>query len=341
MPDQPEPTHQALNSPESKLKFLERLYQELRQTQETRYKLSVLKIGFVTALLGLGGFKFEAKDILISSSLCLAPPVAELFDLLIRAKNYRICRMGAFIRTHLEATWIDHEWQVFVRENYSRFADWGSFGFTILTYIAAGVLLWPSKSLGLTVFKDILWKPSTWAVICWFVAVFAFFEILRLQGSCRIAALKDNNKLLWDSAQSVASECVELLSWSSPPPHSLIADPNGKMHWETTDFAVSVHFLQHIPAKMDALVSYQSRLTGQADELAETRKRLIENLDKVIAEADKPIETGRTAKDAHDLPDSIELAKTAVENCLNRLRVLLRFRRNTRFEWLRSWLGCN
>lgn len=179
-----EPSNQAEDSVESTSAFVERLYQELRQTQERRYKLSVLKIGFVTALLGFGGAKFQSTDN-FQSSLYLAPLVGELFDLLIMAQNYGIHRMGAFARIHLSDDWIEKKWQIFVRDNRSWFAFAGSWGFTILSYVAAiGLLAIQSKT------------PTDWKLLwLWFGSIFVLFTICRWVGRRKLKALeKDQSK---------------------------------------------------------------------------------------------------------------------------------------------------
>ena len=79
--------------------IIEALHREISETQERRHKLDVLKIAFVTALLGFGAVKI--KDITtFYQVLYLAPLVAVFFDLLVVGQHFSIRRIGAFLRLH-------------------------------------------------------------------------------------------------------------------------------------------------------------------------------------------------------------------------------------------------
>ncbi|MDQ2921479.1 MAG: hypothetical protein M3R52_07715 [Acidobacteriota bacterium] len=124
----------------------ERIREEIANTQKQRYQFYVLKISFVTALLGFGAFRVQE----ISSYypvLYLVPLVSVFFDFLIMGEHISIRRLGTFLRLHSNEP-EERDFEVFVTKNRDKFITIGLLGFTLLTWIAAFSLLRVAKSKG-------------------------------------------------------------------------------------------------------------------------------------------------------------------------------------------------
>lgn len=143
----------------------DRLYREISETQHRRNKLDVLKITFVSALLGFGAL--QIKDITtFYQVLYVAPVVAVFLDLLVMGEHFSIRRIGAFLRLHPDSTLIEKDYEHFVSHNRDRFFILGSRGFTILSFVAAVGLL------------NIARGKITWFEWFWFITILFFFFYL-------------------------------------------------------------------------------------------------------------------------------------------------------------------
>ena len=156
--------------------FLERLYREISETQQRRNKLDVLKITFVSALLGFGSMKI--KDITaFYQVLYIAPLVAVFLDLLVMGEHFSIRRVGTFLRLSTETSPTEQQYEFFVTSNRDRFFVIGSRGFTILSFVAACALLRISR--GVISFSE----------LAWFGCVFIFFLVGLIVGSRQLKRL--------------------------------------------------------------------------------------------------------------------------------------------------------
>jgi hypothetical protein len=154
---------------------VDRLNQEIRDTQQRRHKLDLLKITFVSALLGFGAVK--VGDMLtFYQTLYLVPLVAVFFDLLIMGEHFSIRRIGAFLRLHSPNP-LEKEWQKFVSENRDRYFKNGSRGFTLLSYIGAIALLHKAK------------ENLSWIEWVWFIVILIVFIVLIVHGGKRVNKL--------------------------------------------------------------------------------------------------------------------------------------------------------
>jgi hypothetical protein len=151
------------------------LRREISETQKQREKLGILKITFVTALLGFGSIKID-NFVSVYQVLYLAPLIALFFDLLVMGEHFSIRRMGVFLRLNSESQ-KEREYEDFVRNNRDRFFRLGSFGITALSYVAAMVLLKTAKG-------DI--KLIEWF---WFSLIFVVFIAAVLFGNRRLLKL--------------------------------------------------------------------------------------------------------------------------------------------------------
>jgi len=127
---------------------IERLYLEVRDTLQRRRKLELLKITFVSALLGFGAIK-TGNLLTFHQALYLVPLVAVFFDMLIMGEHFSIRRIGAFIRL-FSSDRLEEEWEKFVCKNRDKFFKNGSRGFTLLSFVAAGALLHKLRFIRLT-----------------------------------------------------------------------------------------------------------------------------------------------------------------------------------------------
>ena len=103
-------------------KFIQKLHKEMSETQQRRHKLDILKIGFVTALLGFGSIKL--KDFLsFYQILYLVPLAAVFFDLLIMGEHYSKRRIGAFLRIKSK---LERNFEKYVSKKRDKFFKFGS-----------------------------------------------------------------------------------------------------------------------------------------------------------------------------------------------------------------------
>src|SRR5438552_3432657 len=115
-----------------------KIHSEIAETQKRRFQLYVLKIGFVTALLGFGGIHIQEVSSFYQA-LYLVPLVAVFFDLLIMGEHISIRRMGTYLRLHSEED--EKTYEDYVMRHRDKFITVGLVGFTTLSFVAAFFLL--------------------------------------------------------------------------------------------------------------------------------------------------------------------------------------------------------
>ena len=156
----------------------DRLYQEISETQQRRSNLDVIKITFVSALLGFG--TVNIKDITtFYQVLYVAPLVAVFLDFLVMGEHFSIRRVGAFLRLSESSDAGEKDYEFFVSHNRDRFFVMGSRGFTVLSFVAALALLRMTK--GHLACFDWLW----------FSAVFSFFAMAMFRGRRQLVRLDE------------------------------------------------------------------------------------------------------------------------------------------------------
>lgn len=119
--------------------FFNKLRQEIAETQKRRQKLDILKIGFVSALLGFGSTKIQDLASFYHV-LYIVPLVAIFFDMLIMGEHFSIKRIGAFLRIKSHES-IEKEYENFVAKNRDIYFKYGYRGFTVLSIIIAFYIL--------------------------------------------------------------------------------------------------------------------------------------------------------------------------------------------------------
>jgi len=118
--------------------FLKQLREEIFISQQRRIKMTIIKITFVSTLLGFGNI--EIQDITeFYHVLYLVPLVTVFFDMLIMGESFSIKRIGAFLR--LASHGKERTYEEFVSNNRDKYFKYGSNGFSILSIVAAFYLL--------------------------------------------------------------------------------------------------------------------------------------------------------------------------------------------------------
>ena len=165
--------------------FFSKLRQEIAETQKRRQRLDLLKIGFVSALLGFGSVKIQ--DIIsFYRMLYIVPLVAVFFDMLIMGEHFSIKRIGAFLRIKSPEN-IEKEYETYVATNRDKFFKYGSRGFTVLSFIAAYYIL--------TVYQgDSSLKDNINNVI-WFLGLFIFYIVVLIVGYFQHIGLDKRTKI--------------------------------------------------------------------------------------------------------------------------------------------------
>jgi len=130
----------------AKVQLFGRFYKEISETQKRRNRLEVIKITFVTTLLGFGAVQINGS-IPFYQILYLAPLVAAFLDCLIMGEHFAGLRMGTFLRLHSSSIAVEKEYEFFVSNNRDYLFIVGSRGFTFISFIAAIVLVYEQGSL--------------------------------------------------------------------------------------------------------------------------------------------------------------------------------------------------
>jgi hypothetical protein len=127
-------------------KFLEQLYNEKELHKQHRHGYVVQKLTFVTALFGLGSLAVRGTE--LTPLLFLVPVVALCFDIYIFAEDYKVKRIGAFIKEVKKVrvgdcvSDIEYEWELYASRYREPFAWRASLITTVAVYIASGAVLW-------------------------------------------------------------------------------------------------------------------------------------------------------------------------------------------------------
>jgi len=126
-------------------RLVRRLMQDMASSMERRHDFAVRKMTFCTALLGLGALfiKVGKDETLMATPLLYAVPlVAIAFDVYIATEDFRIKRIGEFIRRPSSPSHPDERvWEEFVKATPNWFKPYAFFLPTLLLVIASGLLL--------------------------------------------------------------------------------------------------------------------------------------------------------------------------------------------------------
>ena len=162
---------------------LGKIHGEIAETQKRRFQLYILKIGFVTALLGFGGIHIQEVSSFYQA-LYLVPLVAVFFDLLIMGEHISIRRMGTYLRLYSEED--EKTYEGYVMRHRDKFITVGLAGFTTLSFVAAFFLL--------RVTKVKMNDRVSLVDIVWFTSLFISFVISVFYAHRRIVSFDKEKK---------------------------------------------------------------------------------------------------------------------------------------------------
>lgn len=120
--------------------FLKSLRDEKIRTQEARNHLTIQKLTFATALIGLGAIKLEAGVVNTSLLAYLTPWVAIVFDFYILGEDYSVKRLGAFLQAYSGET-LERRWEKWVSQHRDPFSAWAMPILTTLILGASALVL--------------------------------------------------------------------------------------------------------------------------------------------------------------------------------------------------------
>jgi hypothetical protein len=124
--------------------FMKYLYEEKNIHKGHRFSLVQRKLFFIGTLLGFGSLSILRDDSYINFSILvyLVPFMAIAYDIFIFAEDYKVKRVGAFLRNKCKNTCQDEKkWESFVYNNREPLAVFGTVFLTILAFFAAVVIL--------------------------------------------------------------------------------------------------------------------------------------------------------------------------------------------------------
>ncbi len=125
--------------------FPARLRGEIKHSIQRRHEFSMRKISFCAALLGFGTLNIPIGSgpvVNLNLLLYLVPAVAIAFDFYIVSDDFRVKRVGAFLKKE-ESGSCDAErlWEKFVDDHDNKFAPIAFFFVTVILLAGATILL--------------------------------------------------------------------------------------------------------------------------------------------------------------------------------------------------------
>jgi site-specific recombinase XerD len=121
--------------------FLKRLYDEIIHHKEKRANFVVQKFISITALFGLAFGKIGDLDLTLA--LFAVPIVSVALDVFISAEDYKVKRVGTFLRIYRFASDPERNWERFINQHRESLAETASLLLTILASVSsAGILLY-------------------------------------------------------------------------------------------------------------------------------------------------------------------------------------------------------
>jgi hypothetical protein len=155
--------------------FMEYLYKEKNIHKNHRFSLIQRKLLFIGALLGISSLpSLDGRfDIDIYIITCTIPFMAIAYDIFILAEDYKIKRIGAFLLGKCDKSLCldEKQWESFVKDNREKLAAYGNILLTVLSFIAATVVL--------LYFKGQPESPSDWLnVVLLLIYIIALYVLI-------------------------------------------------------------------------------------------------------------------------------------------------------------------
>jgi hypothetical protein len=161
--------------------FINNLYEEKIKHKEHRHEFVKNKLLFTIGLFSIGSLKIMGADFNVNLSILLyfIPLVALSFDIYIFSEDFKVKRIGVFIRECCECRCNDEKrWEYWLTENNNRekLAHIASLGLTIITLIASLILLLIYKIDSFNYHTRLFW----WFISCAFLITIVFiYEFYR------------------------------------------------------------------------------------------------------------------------------------------------------------------
>jgi integrase len=148
--------------------FLGQLRQEVLLHKDKRATFILSKLAFVALLFTLGAIQVDGME---SRWLLYALPfVALAFDVHISAEDFRVKRVGAFLRAYTSVSRDERDWERFVNRHRAQGMLATTFIVTVIVALGAGGVLWAQASdAGLEVVPLSSWRG--WGIWLAVVAV--------------------------------------------------------------------------------------------------------------------------------------------------------------------------
>lgn len=129
--------------------FLRSLREEVLHHKERRADFVVRKLGFTVGLFGAGFLGGSTLD--LHGLFYAIPFVALAYDVYIWAEDYKVKRVGQFLRMTRYASQCETEWERFVTMRREPLAALASFGLTVMAVVASSCVVYikasPSSSV--------------------------------------------------------------------------------------------------------------------------------------------------------------------------------------------------
>lgn len=131
--------------------FLNNLYEEKLLHKKNRHEYVKQKFIFVIGLFSLGSLKTIGilPKIDLSVLLYFIPYVASSYDIYIAAEDFKVKRVGTFIRRHAgDQCYEEKAWERWLndKEHRESLALWASVCLTVISLLASALLLFPQNT---------------------------------------------------------------------------------------------------------------------------------------------------------------------------------------------------
>ena len=144
-------------------KFLGSLYDEKLKHKEYRNTFVIHKLLFTIGLFGLGSTSVSNSNLNLGFLLYFVPFVALAYDVYIFAEDYKVKRVGVFVRYGCSAKCEDEKhWEQWVEKNREPLAAFASLVLTLIAFVASAFIIFYSRAMDPRFFK--VWLAAAIAI---------------------------------------------------------------------------------------------------------------------------------------------------------------------------------
>jgi hypothetical protein len=134
--------------------LLDQLRREIMHHKEKRASFVLQKLTFVVGLFGAGSIRFP-PEVDLSLLLYAIPLVALAYDVYISAEDYKVKRIGHFLRTSEYASEYERKWEEYVDVRREPLAAWASLLLTLITTLSSAGVIYSLK-------REVSWWLAIW-----------------------------------------------------------------------------------------------------------------------------------------------------------------------------------